>query len=72
MNKIGHNQEETQDTILPQRGKRPHWKRIHHTWSFWIFLFLMLAAIFYYISSVDFAFAPHKQMDKPSETNRTL
>jgi len=37
---------------------RPYWKRIHHSWIFWVFLFLMFAGIIYYIMSVDFAFAP--------------
>ena len=49
---------------------KPRWKRIHHTWSFWIFLFLMLVAILYYIMSVDFAFAPRIQ-PKP-ENNRAF
>jgi hypothetical protein len=57
-NKHNQHQEETQEQILPQNIRQPRWKRIHHTWSFWIFLFLMLVAIIYYISSVDFAFAP--------------
>jgi hypothetical protein len=50
---------------------RPYWKRIHHTWSFWIFLLLMLVGILYYIISVDFAFAPHRQIMQSSENNRT-
>jgi flagellar biosynthesis/type III secretory pathway M-ring protein FliF/YscJ len=73
MNENGHNQyqEETQDHIMPQHDHRPHWKRIHHTWSFWIFLFLMFVAILYYIISIDFAFAPQQQVKQPSENNRT-
>jgi hypothetical protein len=50
---------------------RPYWKRIHHTWYFWVFLFLMFAGIIYYIMSVDFAFAPRKQLKPRSENNRT-
>ncbi len=50
---------------------RPYWKRIHHTWSFWIFLLLMLVGILYYIISVDFAFAPHGQMMQSSHNSRT-
>ena len=49
---------------------KPYWKRIHHTWSFWVFLLLMLGGIIYYIMSVDFAFAPHRIMQKPTENNR--
>ncbi len=62
MNKNGNHQEETQDFIMPQHDKRPRWKRIHRSWIFWIFLFLMFVAILYYISSVDFAFAPHRNL----------
>lgn len=51
-------QNQHQDQIMPQQTHQPRWKRIHHTWSFWIFLFLMFVAIMYYIVSVEFAFAP--------------
>ena len=57
-NEHNQHQEETQEKILPQQSQKLRWKRIHHTWSFWIFLFLMFVAIMYYITSVDFAFAP--------------
>jgi flagellar biosynthesis/type III secretory pathway M-ring protein FliF/YscJ len=50
--------------------QRPYWKQIHHTWLFWVFLFLMFAGIIYYIMSVDFAFAPHKQMKQSSENTK--
>jgi len=72
MNENGHNHEpqEGQNYILTQQDHRPHWKRIHHTWSFWIFLFLMFVAIMYYIVSVNFAFAPQQQVKQPSENNR--
>lgn len=58
MNKNIHHQEETQVIFTPHHDKKPRWKRIHHTWGFWIFLLLMFAAILYYIYSVNFAFAP--------------
>jgi multidrug efflux pump subunit AcrB len=57
-NEHNHLQEEIQDHIAPQYSHMQRWKRIHHTWSFWVFLFLMFVAIMYYITSVDFAFAP--------------
>ena len=40
---------------------RPYWKRIHHTWSFWVFLFLMLAAIIYYMLSDNLSLRPRIQ-----------
>ena len=72
MNENGNNHEpqEGQNYIVIQQDHRPRWKRIHHTWSFWIFLFLMFVAILYYIVSVDFAFAPQQQVKQPSEINR--
>jgi hypothetical protein len=52
-------------------NQRPYWKGIHRNWLFWVFLFLMFAGIIYYIMSVDFLFAPHKQLKQPSENSRT-
>jgi hypothetical protein len=46
---------------------RPKWKRIHHSWIFWVFLLLMFAGIGYYIITVNFAFAPHEQVKQPME-----
>ena len=57
-NEHNQHQEETQNQIVPQKSRLPRWKRIHHSWIFWIFLILMFAAIMYYVTSVDFAFAP--------------
>jgi hypothetical protein len=50
---------------------RPYWKHIHHSYIFWVFLFLMFAGIIYYIMSVDFAFAPHRELKHPIENSRT-
>ncbi|MCX6258047.1 MAG: hypothetical protein NTW49_09180 [Bacteroidia bacterium] len=70
-NEIKHHQQEGIDVINDKHDHKPYWKRIHHSWIFWIFIFLMLAAITYYITSVDFSLAPHKQMMQPSENNMT-
>jgi hypothetical protein len=61
-NEQNHQQEEGQDYILVHHEHRPYWKRMHHTWSFWIFLFLMLAGITYYIISLNFSLAPQIQL----------
>ena len=50
---------------------KPYWKRIHHTWTFWVFIFLMFAAIMYYTGSVDFAFAPRVQSNHPTGSTPT-
>lgn len=68
MNENGNNKTDIHHQITPQRDKRFHWRRIHHTWIFWIFLVLMLVGIMYYVVSVDFAFAPQTQIEQP--TNR--
>ena len=36
-------------------GHRPYWKRAHRSWSFWIAVFLMLAAMLIYVMSDDLA-----------------
>jgi len=37
-----------------------YWKRIHHSWIFWVFLFLMFVGILYYAMTVDFSLVPHR------------
>jgi hypothetical protein len=59
-NKLSSSNHDLQDHIEVQHEHLPRWKRVHHTWWFWIFLVLMLVGIIYYIMSVDFAFAPHR------------
>lgn len=51
---------------------RSNWKRVHHTWGFWLFFYLMVLAVTYYIITADSAFASHKQMKQPSGNSRTL
>jgi len=59
-NKQNLRQEEIQNYFIVPSEHRSHWKLIHQSWLFWIFLFLMLVGILYYIVSVDFILAPHK------------
>ncbi len=47
------------------------WKKLHHSWIFWVFFVLTLTAIAYYIMSVDFANAPRKQTPQQKENNTT-
>ncbi len=47
------------------------WSRIHHSWVFWVFFSLTIAAITYYITTVDFALAPRKDA-KPSMESRMV
>ena len=73
MNEHNKNQESQtgQDHIEVQHVHKPYWKRIHHTWSFWIFMILMFAGIMYYIMSVDFAFAPISYWKQQSVNKKT-
>ena len=48
-----------------------YWKGIQPSWLFWVVLFFTFASIIYYIMSVDFAFAPQRQLEPPSENNKT-
>ncbi len=57
-NEQNQHKEEIQDHILPEHSNRRRLKRIHHSWIFWIFLFLTFVAIMYYIIIVNLAFAP--------------
>ncbi len=70
-NKQSSSNHDLQDHIEPEHTHSPKWKRVHHTLWFWIFLVLMLGGILYYVMTVDFAFAPHRQMEQNSGNNRT-
>lgn len=59
-NKQNHQLPEGQDYIKGPKDHKPRWKQLHHSWIFWVFLFLMLVGILYYIVSVDFVLAPRK------------
>ena len=50
-----------QDHFTGHHLRKGAWRRIHHSWIFWVFLLLMFVSIGYYIMSVNFAFAPNKQ-----------
>jgi hypothetical protein len=70
-NEYNHQLLEGQDHIKVHQEHKPYWKQVHHSWIFWAFLFLMFVGIIYYIMSVDFSFAPRKQLKQPSQNNRT-
>ena len=52
-----------QDSIKDLHEHRFHWKRIHHSWIFWVFLILMLVGIVFYIMTVDFSSVPQRQLN---------
>lgn len=74
MNKDGQDQprQDWQDHFTGHHLNKGSWKRLHHSWIFWVFFILTLVAIGYYIMSVDFAFAPNKQSPTKTETKVTF
>lgn len=69
-NKKSNSNQDLQDHILIEPEHKPRWKRVHHSWWFWIFLGLMLFGILYYVVSVNFAFAPQRVSKQPMENSR--
>ena len=61
MKKYGKDQppQDWQDHFTGHHLRKGAWRRIHHSWIFWVVLVMMFFSIGYYIMSVDFAFAPH-------------
>jgi hypothetical protein len=70
-NELNQHDMEEHDRIKYQHNHVPYWKRMHHTWSFLVFAVLMLVAITYYVMSVDFAYAPQKELNQSPENNMT-
>jgi len=60
MNVNGKNENRTvgQDSIKAQHEHKFHWKVIHHSLIFWIFLLLMLVGIIYFVMSFGFVLNP--------------
>lgn len=73
MNENGHNQnlQDAVDNSRNHQEHRFHLKHIHHKWWFWIGAILIFVATMYYVVSVDFAFAPRKQMNQQTEKTTT-
>jgi hypothetical protein len=43
----------------------PYWTRAHHHWGFWVALFLMLAAMIFYVVSNGLALRPRSRRQQP-------
>jgi hypothetical protein len=46
--------------------RRPRWKRVHHSWIFWVAVFLMLLAMITYIMTGDLFWGLRRQPKPPS------
>ncbi|MGA2296765.1 MAG: hypothetical protein ABSG15_04365 [FCB group bacterium] len=66
-NEHTHNLLEMQEKEEAKHDHKPYWKRVHHSWIFWIFLVLTLLAILYYTMTDDFSFAPRSRAKQPLE-----
>ena len=68
-----HHRQEREEHNKKHYDDKPYWKRIHHTWSFWVFLFLMLAAMIYYTLSGNLSRWPYyiQPQQAPSENSST-
>jgi hypothetical protein len=60
MNKAKHDHEHHAD-----HSHRPRWKRVHHSWIFWVAVFLMLLAIFTYVMTGDLFWGLHRPPTQP-------
>ena len=43
----------------------PGWKRVHHSWIFWVGVVLTLAALLVYVMSMDLAWRPRVHAQRP-------
>lgn len=57
-NKNNPQLKEVENEISVPHDRKRNWKQFPHSLAFWIFLVLMLAAIIYYIVTLNFAVAP--------------
>jgi hypothetical protein len=44
---------------------RPRWKRVHHSWIFWVAVFLMLVAMITYVMTGDLFWGLRRQPNPP-------
>jgi phosphate/sulfate permease len=63
-----HHLQEVHDHTNDQHSPWHKLKRIHHSWIFWIFVALMLAAIAFYIVSDGFSLVSHDHSRQPIES----
>ncbi len=47
---------------------RPYWKRMHHSWFFWVSVVMIMTAMILYVTSLNLAFRPrgHAQSSQPA------
>lgn len=50
----------------PDSPHRPYWKRMHHSWFFWVAAFSIMLAMVIYVMSIDLVFRPRGQGPQPA------
>jgi hypothetical protein len=60
MNETKHNHEHHGG-----HSHRPRWKRVHHSWIFWVAVFLMLLAMITYVMTGDLSCGLRRQPKQP-------
>ena len=60
MNEAKHNHEHHRDD-----SHRPRWKRVQHSWIFWVAVFLMLLATIIYVMTGDLFWGLRRQPKQP-------
>lgn len=50
---------------------RPYWKRMHHSWFFWVAAISMLTAMVIYVTSINLAFRPRLHAQAPQPAGNT-
>ena len=51
---------------------RPRWKRVHHSWIFWVAVFLMLVAMITYVMTGDLFWGLRGQSSPSNARIRTI
>ena len=67
-NKSSHH-ESHENPDEPNNG--PRWKRLHHSWFFWVALVLTFAAILTYVLTMDLATRPMPRSAQPTPSTVT-
>jgi hypothetical protein len=57
------------DNDSVQKGRRPYWKRAHQDWRMWVAVILMIAGMYIYMITEDFAMWPRSWLQHPHQSS---
>ncbi len=55
----------------PEVSQRPYWKRMHHTWFFWVAAVAIMTAMIIYVMSIDLVLRPRGHAQPPTAAGNT-